>query len=58
MQTVETAIKVPRFSASFIRFWFERRKGFPAVAQLVTIIADNGVPVEVDGVRDLKAALT
>ena len=57
MQTGETALKVPRSSASFIRFWFRRRKGFPAVEQLV-IIADNGAPVEVDGVRDLEAALT
>lgn len=57
MQTVETALKVPRSRASFIRFWFGRRKGFPAVDQLVSI-ADNGAPVEVDGVGDINAALT
>ena len=56
MQTVGAALKVPRSSASLIRFWFGRRKGFPAVERLV-IISDTGAPVEV-GVGDLKAALT
>ena len=41
MKTVETVLNVPRSSASFIRFWFGRRKGFPEVEQLVRI-ADHG----------------
>ena len=56
MKTVETALNVPLSSASFIRFWFRRRKWFPEVEQLVGI-ADNGASVEIDGVGDLKAAL-
>ena len=57
IQTAETAIEVPGSSASFIRFWFERRKGFPVLEQLVGI-ADNCASAEVDGVGDFKAALT
>lgn len=56
MQAVEPALKVPRVSASFIRFWFGRRTGFPEVEQLASI-AENGPPVAVEGVGDLVKAL-
>ena len=56
MQAIETALDVPRVKAARIRFWFERKRGFPRVAQLAAI-AEHGAPIDVDGSTDIGAAL-
>ena len=56
MQAIETALDVPRVKAARIRFWFERKKGFPRVEQLAAI-AEHGAPVHVEGSKDIGAAL-
>ena len=56
MQTIETALDVPRVKAARIRFWFGRQKGFPGVEQLAAI-AEHGTPVHVEGGTNIGAAL-
>ena len=56
MQTLETKLLVPRVDAVRVLEWFGRIKQFPQ-AQQVAHILSHSVPVRVNGVGDLKAAL-
>ena len=56
MQTLETKLLVPRVDAVRVLEWFGGIKQYPQ-AQQVTQILSHGVPVRVNGVGDLKAAL-
>ena len=56
MQALETKLLVPRVDAVRVLEWFGGVKRFPH-AQQVAHILSHGVPVRVNGVGDLKAAL-
>ena len=56
MQTLETKLLVPRVDAVRILEWFGRIKQFPQARQVAHILS-HGVPVRVNRVGDLKAAL-
>lgn len=56
MQTIETALDVPRVEESTIHLWFGQRKGFLGV-KLLAAIAKHGAPVHDEGSMDIGAAL-
>ena len=56
MQALETKLLVLRVDAVRVLEWFEGIKQFPQDQQVAQILS-HGVPVRVNGVGDLKAAL-
>ena len=56
MQALETKLLVPRVDAVRVLEWFGGIKQFPQAQQVAQILS-HAVPVRVNGVGDLKAAL-
>ena len=56
MQALETKLLVPRVDGVRLLEWFGGIKQFPHARQVAQILS-HGLPVRVNGVRDLKAAL-